>query len=249
MPRSILAIGGGAFAALVTMAAPADAAFEVFIDDVTGTWTNVDPNAVTTSPDGSTISWGDPAGSDQSSYVFDGIAPPTQPTGTTGFAVDTPFTIGTFTHNNFPVFDDGSILETATLEVSVDARVVDVDGSTPTLNIFDLVASYNFEHDETPNSVFPDDDPANDDIVSATLNAASSETFEFEGLIYTFALSGFLDDGALLDEFSTTEGLPNSADLQAQVSVVPLPAALPLMLGGLGAVYGVARRRRAAAAG
>ena len=225
-------MGGVAVAgALALTAGSADAAFDVNIATVTGEWTSatLEGGGSATGVNSNTISWGTSTGQGQSSYVFNGNAP------SGPFALGDTFTLGEFTHNNNPVL--GNDLVTATLEVNVTGTVV--NGSSGS---FDVTSVFDFAHDETSNI-----GPGNccDDIVTATTNVGGTETFPVGDNDFAFIYSGFLVGGAEFDQFFTEEGESNTASLQAQV--VPLPAALPLMLGGLGAVYGVARRRRAAA--
>jgi hypothetical protein len=215
---------------------PAEAAFQVHIEEVSGVWTDVSPSAV----DGagtSEVSWGKPAWwwGHRSSYRFEGDAPPAQGP----FGVGSSFTLGTFTHDNFPIVGDpADDLAAASLEVTVRGTVENgVTGSFSTTSVFD------FRHDETPNVWW---NPwKSRDIVTATTNAAQSVPFRVGGRQFIFAYSGLQVGGEIFDEFRTFENKHNSALLQASVTeVVPLPAALPLMLGGLGGVFGLARHRR-----
>jgi len=226
-------MGGVAVAgALALTAGSADAAFEVNIDSVTGTWTSatLEGGGSATGVGGDTISWGTAfGGPGPSSYVFEGIAP------SGPFALGDTFTLGNFTHNNNPILGDS--LETATLEVNVTGEVT--NGLTKGLNVTSV---FEFEHEETPNDPGP---PDSNDIVTATSNIEQTTNFPPGSEEFAFIFAGFKVGGDVFEEFSTVEGQSNMASLQAQV--VPLPAALPLMLGGLGAIYGVARRRRAAA--
>jgi hypothetical protein len=239
MPRSILAIGGGAFAALVAMAAPADAAFEVRIDTISGAWTDFAPGTGISRPNPTMIRWGDPVDDgigdfwfEQSAYDFDRVKTPVGPVG-----LGESFKIGEFIHENNPITDRYPFLSTAELTVEVSGTILENGADIGTFA--GLKSVFDFEHTETPND---GNDPR--DIVVATTNTAKSQQFTIGDREFIFAYSGFLVEGELLDRFLTHEGQHNMAHLQASVSEVPLPAALPLMLGGIGAVYGLARRRR-----
>ncbi|MEM8839519.1 MAG: choice-of-anchor K domain-containing protein, partial [Pseudomonadota bacterium] len=113
------------------------------IDSVTGVWTSASGAAVG-GLGTNQISWGTPLGASQSSYVFDGVAPPTQGP----FSAGDDFTLGTFTHNNFPI--TGSAITGATLEVTIMGTAQ--NGSSENFN---LTSTFDFDHFETPNGANP----------------------------------------------------------------------------------------------
>ena len=217
-----------AIAALALTMTPALAA-TVVVDSITGTWDNV-TGATVSGAGTDTISWGTSTGEGQSQYVFDATAVPiTDPT--------SPFQLGTFTHNNNPIFPPS--ITGAELTVSVSGNV---DG-----NAFTIGGTYAFSHNETTNSApcFEGSVSVCDDIV--TLLGAT----EFDGSVivdgeeFFFALTGF-EGGA---SFFTQEGQSNSAALFAGfttnpvvVNPVPLPAGAILLGTGI-AAFGVWSRK------
>lgn len=143
-----------------------------------------------------------------------------------------PFKVGTFTHNNFPIY--GTTLDFATLNVSLS-----LDSITQNF-------SFIFDHLETLNvgpcegegvTICPD---------RVTFpNATSSQTVVLGGIAYNLTLTGFLRDGYATSSFWTEEGQANSADLYARLSAVPEPLTVLGTVVALG--VGTALRRRPAA--
>jgi hypothetical protein len=219
---------------LVSITAPlAASANTVNINTVTGIWSDVDPDNVVgiTGVGSSVISWG--TGSPlQSGYTFVGNAP--QPN------VSSPFTVGTFTHNNFPISATPTppSITGATLDVTV---MGDVDGT-----MFTLVSQFIFDHDETSNTCTPQPSCAND-IVTLVSGSFGSDTVNIGGLEYVFNISGFTSGIS----FSTVEGQANTTDLIGEfivnpVNVIPLPAAAWMLLAGIGGLAAVGRRKKRA---
>ena len=205
-----------------------------------GTWTDADP-ADTVGLTGlgtSEISWGTPfpPNTFQSGYSFVGIGPATVDPAD---LVASPFALGTFTHNNFPISNipaPGSITG-ATLDVGL------------ALDAFSTTFTFNFNHNETPNE--PESGicaaggvPLCPDEVSFLDGGVSSQFITLEGIDYNLTLIGFSQDGGttLVDRFLTLEGQANSAVLYAQLTEVPPPAATPepASLLGLMAMGGMA---------
>lgn len=209
----------------------------VSISEVTGIWiasAGATANGIGTN----TISWGTPAEGQQSSYVFDGAAPPTAGP----YAPGQVFDIGKFTHNNFPIFDP--MITGATLQVEVSGTAT--NGSTVP---FVLTSIFEFSHNETPNFPFGDlcsfgGSVPCPDVVTPTLNMTASEAFTIDGLDYVIAVTGFQGIG---ESFLTEENAMNMAILQASfvqtTEAIPVPAGLPLLISAL-AMLGLASRRR-----
>lgn len=243
--RSLVA----AFAISAGLAGPASA---LTITAVDGNWLNAvsDGTDPITGVGTSDIRWGTSIGEGQSGYDFDATP--------TSFDAnpDTQFVLGTFTHLNFPV--TGSALTSVDLAVSFA-----IQGLTTTFD-----ALFSFTHDETNNywtsNLSPDtsatcaDGGQNGsginvngcaDLVTATSNPTSQNTFQIGGVTYMLEILGFQYQGNLLTDFWTIERQTNSADLLAvfrivdepPVSEVPLPASGLLLLAGIAGLF--ARRR------
>ncbi len=188
---------------------------------------------------GETVSifWGDPAtNSGQSGYEFD----PTDVSFTANN--DTPYSLGSFTHFNQPIFTDGGLL--SAVELLFHFAGTPIDPAAGVLTSFGAV--FDFVHDETGNN----GSLCCDDIVTVSAVGGASEDVPVGGFIYTFNLLGFSTDGVdFSNTFVTQEGFNSSSDLWFDFSVtaVPLPAAGWLLLAGLGALGAAGRRRRKSA--
>jgi hypothetical protein len=243
-------LAAGAAIALALGVSAASAA-TLTITGVSGTWENTDPNVGVSGAGSDRIRWGTPTTNlGQSSYLFEGAAPP-------NLVVDEgeEFTLGTFTHFNFPI--TGTSLESVDLEVT-----------TTILGVGNIKTVYSFTHNETPNrpnSSNPDPDetctPGNGeanaqgvnvngcaDIVTAVLNEAASDTFEIDGVEYIFDILGFQVGTEVFTQFFTKERTTNEAELRAtfrtvEPNVVPLPAAGWLLIAGLGGLAAIRRRQ------
>lgn len=203
-----------------------------------GIWTDVDPdNTVGITGIGtSEISWGTPfpPNTFQSGYSFVGIGPTTV---VPADLVAVPFALGTFTHNNFPIFGtpDPSSITGATLDVDL------------ALDAFSTTFTFDFAHFETPNNASPcaaGGVPLCPDEVSFLDGGVSDQFITLEGIDYNLTLIGFSQDGGntLVDKFLTLEEQANSAVLYAQLTEVPPSVATPepASLLGLVAIGGMA---------
>lgn len=245
-------IAAGALTVALTHPAAA-----VTITSVNGVWQNA--NVIGGSADGlgtNALLWGRaPNGWDQSGYTFQSGA------ASIDTNVDEAFTIGSFTHNNRPIFSNGPTLNSADLAISFT-----IAGSDETYQ-----SVFSFDHQETLNNARM---CANGetrasavnargcaDSVTAVLNEDASQGFFVDGLEYALDISGFLFADGLLNTFWTQENADNTAALQASyrlisdeatppnvtttqvqtLSEVPLPASGLLLLGALA---GLAIKRR-----
>jgi hypothetical protein len=229
------------------LAVNANAAATVTLNSVVGTWLDVDPDApggvAVTGLGTNAIQWG--GGGQKSGYSF---------TGTPGgpFNVEEIFNAGTFTHSNFPI-SSGTSIKSAQLQV--DFNVTISDGF-----VFDTVLTsvFDFTHFETPNSANPcADGGANGvgvnvngcaDRVTFKVNPGATTSVDVGGITYILKLTGFIVDGAPANEFWTAERQNSTAIIQGVLTAVPVPAVVPLMLTGLGAlgVFGYRQHRKAA---
>ena len=209
------------------------------VNSIDGVWQN---SSVSVSGQGtSEIRWGTPAytfGS-KSGYDFDASSDLTVEDGTS-------FVLGTFTHLNFPIRQ--GVLSSVDLSLSFL-----IDG------VADAITTvFSFDHWETHNEASVCANGAGQgegvnnsygcaDRVVATLNNASSETFEIAGVTYALDITGFQHEDELMTEFWTRENATNQALLLGSFRVVPtevpLPASGLLLLGGL-AGLAMARRRQ-----
>jgi hypothetical protein len=203
-----------------------------------------------------TITWGTPFpgySGNKSGFKFE------QKAQGTSHDANTEFDVGVFTHMNRVIFQN-QYLNKAQLNMTVRASF---DGVERT-----FVTSYMFSLWETPNYANPcANGEANNlnkfgktvgggsflnqsgcaDRVQLLKNDSLTDLFEHNGLTYSFELFGF-DSG---QEFWTIEDLDNSTWLRARfnvsgqppVSPVPLPAGAWLLLGGIGALAAMKRRR------
>lgn len=243
-----------AASALALMAGAASAA-TINVSSIVGEWigwtaqsgaSNVKKTPTSDAATHAELRWG--AGGARSGYDFDAAEVPFSS------AEDTAFALGTFTHLNYTINNNTSI-KNATLKVtytfSIDGGASQTKSST-----------FLFDHWETPNADNPCADGGTNgsginaggcaDRVIARTNAGASQTFEIGGVEYALDVTGFTVGGTPMTQFWTQEGKTNDAVINARfvtlssIAPIPLPAGGLLLLGALGGL-GVMRRRRKAA--
>jgi hypothetical protein len=163
--------------------------------------------SMTASPPGlgglgtSNVRWGVPAGgAGQSGYRFAG--------GTVDVLTDgTEFVLGTFTHDNFPVYGFQPN------QFDVDLRVNVAFNGGALIKDF----SFRFHHNETPNvGWYPQD------LVDLP-TLQSPETVEIDGEEYALVIAGFKQGGQIVTRFVSEENGANSADIVAKLQLIVRP--------------------------
>lgn len=206
-----------------------------------GTWTSVtladpDPSGTLSGVGTSQVEWGVEAGNGKSGYNF------------TGLTVDAPldgssFLLGTFTHNNFPIFPPS--ITGANLAVNFTGA-------------FSKAFNFAFNHNETPNPGngfgFCPDTPAYGtpcpDIVSIP-SLVSQELVSIGGFDYNLTIEGFKPDAnsSPVSQFITIEGQANSAGLygklvQVQATPNPVPEPMTILASTAALAFGGALKRK-----
>ena len=218
------------------------AALPSFADNVSGTmagvWVNPNPGAlpvVTTGVGTSTFTWGTSTGATPpNSVIFDNSP------GSFATVTETPFKVGKITYFN-------GTTAVGTTPDSVDLALT-LNFAEPALG--SIVSDYTFNIVTTTNTA--DADESADYLYLPS--AFSTTTFVIGSTTYNVKLTGFQDivgDGFLASDdlaLHVREGGTATADLFAvvtsEVSAVPEPQNVALMLAALGMMGLVARRRR-----
>ena len=147
------------------------------------------------------VRWGVPAGgAGQSGYVFTGRSVEVPLDGTT-------FVLGTFTHQNYPIYG----YDPKQFDVSLKVHVTFGGG------VLSRDFSFTFHHNETPNV-----GPAPQDLVDLP-TLQSPETVEIDGEEYALVIQGFLQGGNLVTRFVSEENGSNSADIVAKLVQIVKP--------------------------
>jgi len=244
-----------ATAAILALAAlaPANAA-SVNISNVTGTWTDVDPNGAATGVGTNEIKWGTPTTAGQSMYTFNSNVPPP-----VSLFNGQGFDLGQFVHTNNPI--TGNSITGATLDVAITFTSDFFSGSQTAHSIF------NFLHNETTNATSPANGPCPGgtgpngsgvningcaDIVTAILNVGLSNVYVVGTHTYTFGITDFEVGGLHFAQFFSPELTANSAVLRASFTdveqfAVPGPiagAGIPGIVAALGMLVAGWRRRK-----
>lgn len=178
------------------------------------------------------VNWGTPTTGLDNLWSFDG----TGSDGGVGWSTSAGslFSFGDFTYRNGSV--SGHDFEGADLSVTLSILA-------PLLS--STIYDFEFIVNNVPNN---SGDPVTDGDIADIGGTVSSQSFNFGGIDYELSLFGFSQDGGanITSGFNIPEGDIQTAALYgsiSQVSVVPVPAGLPLILTGLAAL-GFARRSK-----
>ncbi|MFJ7277314.1 choice-of-anchor K domain-containing protein [Kitasatospora sp. NPDC098663] len=167
-----------------------------------GTWTAVTPTPPNVSGlNTGHVTWGTPAGGGgKSGYSFAG--------GMIEMKADgSEVVLGTFTHQNFPIYGGG----VDRFDVDLVVRIRFEEDSK------DREFSFRFHHFETPNV-----GPVHDDEVDLPTRV-SPESVTIDGEEYAAVITGFKRNGKIVNKFLSPENGANSADIVAVLSRVGAP--------------------------
>ncbi|MDT8893613.1 Ig-like domain-containing protein, partial [Halomonas sp. I1] len=172
--------------------------------DTTGGWYSVDQYQ---GDDGVYLRWGSYAES-RSGYDFeyaDGV------TSNTGVTTDSLFSLGTLTHNNFPISGSSDILETIDMVVEF---TVEIDGVSQIVE-----TTVGLKHTETGAGYYNGDYYSNAPDKIEITNPDQEQTIIVGDREFVLSIEGFRDDnGNLVDTVRTDENGSTSFDLYAKVS-------------------------------
>ncbi len=195
---------------------------DVSMADVSAEWLNPvdelgDPvmavDNVSAGDDFIQLQWGEPTGTTApSGYDFELSG--------TSLQVGQATVLGTFTHNNFPIFASDTTLDETDLVVSFNLAV---DGDTQPIDVI-----ISIDHTETPNNTSSPEDIVQ--VTGFTANIAgtssTSTTFQVGFREFTFNLDGFVTGGSGGASTSltveTAEGQATDLDLQVSLTAVEI---------------------------
>ncbi len=175
-----------------------------------GNWTSISVGLTRlTGMNTNQVSWGRYANRArrQSGYRFVGQTVPLRLDGQE-------FVLGTFTHNNFPIYSMRFNRFSINLEVSV---VLNEGGLKRNFN-------FTFNHYETPNRGSRQQQA---DQVSLT-SIRTTETVELHGEAYAIEIVGFKQDGQITNHFTSFENAANSAVIVAKLIKIAQPKPEPV---------------------
>ncbi|MBU1690038.1 MAG: THxN family PEP-CTERM protein [Gammaproteobacteria bacterium] len=182
------------------------------------------------------LSWGESpiSGGPQSGLIFN------QTSNGSSVELGAMFELGTLTHSNQLIYTDTSITN-----ANLQLKLTLTGTGSVTTGPFD----YNFSIFESLNSGSCPTWQASmipcDDKISFS-SAPMSQQFSLDGQLYWFNLLGFSKDRATISSgMITTEQMATTQYLMANITAVPVPAALWLLGSGLLGLAGFARRKRA----
>ena len=190
------------------------------LTSTSGIWTSTDGGSNINGLNTNHVNWGDSTGYGQSGLIFNGV-------GSTSFTVGQQISLGTLTHENFPIRNAAS---GATLKITL--KFTDPAISSIDLN-YDLVIDETSNQDKcsdcspkyTPCYSLPDHAPCSSastpcpDKVSWS-NQQPTQSFSIAGTCYTLYIDGFKDEsGNVVNQFITQERCSNPATLYGHIGL------------------------------
>ena len=190
------------------------------LTSTSGIWTDTDGGSNINGLNTNHVKWGESTGYGQSGLIFNGV-------GSTSFTVGQQISLGTLTHENFPIRNAAN---GATLKITLKF-------TDPAISSIDL--NYNLVIDETNNQdkcsdcypkytpcySLPDHAPCSSasipcpDKVSWS-NQQPTQSFSIAGTCYTLYIDGFKDEsGNVVNQFITQERCSNPATLYGHIGL------------------------------